>query len=312
MNTTSAAPPGEQRTRVKIVVPTHNRLQGLREVLQQAVSNVQESPDLDVDIVVVENGSDVSRLVAEQHGARYLFKAEGNASRARNAGADHIPACDLLVFLDDDAVPEQGWLRRLVAPLIDGIAEATVGGVHVAFETSVDDDVRRAFVDTSLTMDPAHPFLIGMNMAVRPDLFWACGGFDEELGPGALGGGEDVLVGLQISARGGRLAYVPGALVHHVVPASRLTDSALLARCAGAGRGEGWIMHHWLGSSPKWLRLRRLRTSVLLLVTRDARRRRALTEDYWRERQLASEAGKPLKFKVAVVAPVASAVDPRA
>src|SRR5579863_2053725 len=66
------------------------------------------------DVLVVDNASQDSQTydIARQWGVRYLLAPVPGLSRARNVGAR---ACEseIVVFADDDAVPEQDWLTAL-------------------------------------------------------------------------------------------------------------------------------------------------------------------------------------------------------
>jgi cellulose synthase/poly-beta-1,6-N-acetylglucosamine synthase-like glycosyltransferase len=243
----------------------------------------------DVTTVVVENHTHEAEDIAVRHGARYELLATGNASIARNHGFHLFPGADVVAFLDDDAVPQQDWLERLAAPILAGDADATVGRCVVKFDGDVPDFVRPYYVDTDVALDPDAPFLIGMNMAVRPDAFRAVGGFPENLGPGAPLGGEDLLLSSMMRKAGYHLQAVLAAEVRHDIPAHRVTREVLLRRMKWAGRGEGWIAHHWFSSTPRLLPLRLLRSQLLLLGRHPLDRELVLSLRYWRERQMLAE-----------------------
>ncbi len=131
---------------------------------------------------MVENGTSVAKEITERHGATYVHLDEGNVAQARNRGVEEAGQVDAVAFLDDDVVPHAGWLERIVAPILAGSADATIGGIHVV--TDSDTDPRFcAYVDTAYALDPEQPFLAGLNMAVRPDSFQAVGGFICECAP---------------------------------------------------------------------------------------------------------------------------------
>lgn len=262
-----------------VVIPTHGRPDSLAAVLDA----------VDSPAIVVENGTRNARQVVERAGARYEWLPEANASAARNLGAERCSA-EIVAFLDDDVVPKPGWLDRLIAPIRAGEADATVGRIRVS--DVVPDSARAVFVETDRVIDPSRPFLAGGAMAMNRGRFLDLDGFDPELGPGALGCHEDVLLGLRLTAAGGRIRYVPDAEAVHHIPADRVSRRALLAHAERQGRSEGWVMHHWLGSNPTYLRLRLLRSTVLCAVNRNREhvQRRA------RERQLLRERGAPRKY----------------
>lgn len=270
---------------VAVVIPTRGRGEGL----DAALAAIRAPENWLVNVLVIENHTDEAESIARSRGARYERLVGGNASIARNHGARLAAGADAIAFLDDDSVPQGDWLRQLTLPIISGAADATVGACRVQFGKPVPDSVRGYFVDTDLALDPARPFLIGMNMAIKPAVFEALGGFPEYLGPGASIGGEDLLLSYRLTAAGYRLQAVLAATVRHDVPASRLTRKGLLERMTWAGRGEGWVTYHWLQDPPRHLRLRMLRSRVLLLTRPTLERELEFTLRYAREQQMLAE-----------------------
>ncbi len=272
---------------VAVVIPTHDRPDGLKTCLDAIVI----PPAWDVEIIVVENASNTARDVVRRHGATYVHLDASGASRARNAGASRALGAEAIAFLDDDVAPRSRWLERIVAPILAGDADATIGGVHVVTQAEVPPKFLAFYVDTDYALDVEHPFLAGLNMAVRPAAFSSVGGFNEKLGPGALGvGGEDILLGLMLTAEGHRIQAVLDAEVDHYVPPSRFTNEELLKRAFGAGRADGWLTYHWHGARYRWLRLRLARSFVVShLPARDFARKLDLIHRYGQETQLLAE-----------------------
>ena len=81
--------------------------------------------------------------------------------------------------------------------------------------------------------------------------------FDTELGPGALGFGDDGLFSWQLEEAGFRIGEAPEALVTHHPDASRLLRSSWLSAARSRGRTEAYLLYHWLHSDVKCPRLRR-------------------------------------------------------
>ncbi len=121
--------------------------------------------------------------ITERHGATYVHLDKGNVAQARNRGVEQAGQVDAVAFLDDDVVPHAGWLERIVAPILAGDADATIGGIHVVTDSDIDPRFHAYYVDTAYALDPEQPFLAGLNMAVRPDAFQAVGGFICECAP---------------------------------------------------------------------------------------------------------------------------------
>ena len=186
-----------------------------------------------------------------------------------------------MVFTDDDCLAPPDWLERLA----DGYARhpevVGVGGSLVpeaeALRTSAvaryEDLVARQVFgvgDEEAIGGFECPAGGTNNMSYRRKALLEAGGFDEGFPPRVWG--EDADLKLRITERGGRLLYVPVAVVH-------LRDYALgtfLRQSMERGRGEAHfrIKHH---GSRGWARhLRRLAVAPLKLLAAPLRRDPAL------------------------------------
>ncbi len=115
-DTRPIAPPSAVRPyRVSVVIPTRNR----SRLLAEAVRSIQavDGPDLDLEVVVVDNGStDDTEQVAKALGTRYLRATKPGAAATRNVGIEAATG-DYIAFLDDDDVWLPGHLRPQLALL---------------------------------------------------------------------------------------------------------------------------------------------------------------------------------------------------
>ena len=106
--------PSGRRT-VSVVIPTRDRAALLREALA-SVREI-EGPDLVLDIIVADNGSnDETPEVAREFGARLVRAVRPGAGAARNAGL-RAATGEFVAFLDDDDVWLPGHLRPHLALL---------------------------------------------------------------------------------------------------------------------------------------------------------------------------------------------------
>lgn len=221
-----------------VVVCTRERPEQLRRCLQGLLTAVRS----DEEILVVDNAPTTDRtatIVAEFDGTtipvRLVHEPAPGLSRARNA-ALRAATGDVVVFLDDDTVPEIGW----TVPL----REAFAGNPSVAIATGMVPPAQLDTAGQQLFQDRLHwceefspevysyanrgrlgplfPFAAGRlgtgaNMAVRRSALRKVGGFDQHLGAGtASRGGEDLEMFVRCLRQGWSLAYVPESVVWHV------------------------------------------------------------------------------------------------
>jgi glucosyl-dolichyl phosphate glucuronosyltransferase len=89
------------------------------------------------------------------------------------------------------------------------------------------------------------PELIGANMGFRRSVLKLVPAFDPELGPGALGLGEEALFGKQLAEAGFKIKYAPNAVVVHRPDESRLRRYAWIEAARKKGREEAYLRYHW-------------------------------------------------------------------
>ena len=232
---------------ISVVVCTRNRPEQLRGCLT-ALRRVTYEP---LEVLVVDNApSDdrtrdlVTELAREDPRFRYTSEPRPGLSRARNHGLA-TAKFDLVAFTDDDIRVDQGWPAALAAGFSSDPEAVCVTGVVVpsALNTGAERyfDSRYAWgeafeaqrYDLGEHRAPArlYPFTAGIfgtgaNFAVRRQAVADLGGFDCLLGAGGPGrGGEDLDMFLRLVMAGGRICYVPSALVWH----QHRSDTATLA-----------------------------------------------------------------------------------
>jgi hypothetical protein len=211
-----------------VVVCTRNRpamlhrcLQGLGELSQPAFQ-----------VLVVDNApeDDAARGVSLSHGARYLLVPDPGLSRARNAG---LASChtEIIVYLDDDAIPSPNWLDALLNCFDDPQIAAVGGRVHWCEVAGAPqhDSVPAAPATAAVRVDRNDASWYekvnfggigcGGNMAFRVSALRDVAGFNERLGLGAgIPVGEDNFAFFTLVRAGYRAAYAPDAVVLHPLP----------------------------------------------------------------------------------------------
>jgi glycogen synthase len=205
---------------VSVVISTLNRPESLRRTLISL--RYQRYPRFEVLVVDGPSDQPADGVTAEFAGTvRYLRCQEANLSKSRNLGIAAASG-DIVAFIDDDAVPEPGWLEELVTAY-DRDQVAGAGGIvfdftgtRLQYRYSESDRVGRTFFTHSegRPVRPGSerfPYLQGTNMSFRRELLAEIGGFDEEIEYNF----DEVEVCLQLIDQGYSLVQLAGAAVHH-------------------------------------------------------------------------------------------------
>jgi glycosyltransferase involved in cell wall biosynthesis len=108
--------------RVSVIIPTHNEAQAIGRVL----ADLPKSLVTEV-LVVDSNSTDGTAEIAESMGARVVHEPRRGYGRACLTGLCAATAPDLVVFLDGDYSDRPDELPLLLAPIIEGRADITLG-----------------------------------------------------------------------------------------------------------------------------------------------------------------------------------------
>jgi len=107
---------------VSVVIPTHNEAQSIGRVLADL------PPELVTEVLVVDsNSTDGTPEIAARMGARVLREPRRGYGRACLTGLANANTPDVVVFLDGDYSDRPAELPLLLAPIIEGGADITLG-----------------------------------------------------------------------------------------------------------------------------------------------------------------------------------------
>lgn len=201
---------------VSIVIPARNAEERIAPCLAALLPQVQARGGCEV-IVVDDASTDLTSEKAWQPGVTvYRLPRRQGPAAARNLGAARARG-DILLFLDADCEPADGWLLSMLQPFID----PGVCGVYGAYASRQPQLVAR-FAQAEfeerygrLTTLQSIDFMATHAAAIRRDVFDRLGGFSAE-----LLGNEDVDLAYRLSRQGRRVAFAPGAIVYHEHPAT--------------------------------------------------------------------------------------------
>lgn len=132
-----AGKPDARRPHVAVCACTYRRPDGLRALLEGVAAQGFRDRRPQLTVVVADNeGSEAARGTCRAFGARtgipvvYVHEPRRGIPAARNTLLDNLPAgCDFVAMLDDDEVPEPGWLERLLVAQAETGADVVHGPV---------------------------------------------------------------------------------------------------------------------------------------------------------------------------------------
>jgi GT2 family glycosyltransferase len=221
---------------ITVIIPTHNRPQMLQRCLLGLVK--QEFAHKDFEVIVVDDNSSydvASSLQANKFLAclnlnvQRLANTKG-AAPARNLGVRHAQG-KILAFLDDDAIPEAGWLTTIQEFFKTNVEVTAVTGrilpVNEKHPLSRSRQIRYEMrrnkllksqgegknyfqSKTSKIKYPLVTYLAGGNSAIRTLDFKECGSFNEDFEMM-----HDRELALKLERKGKILCYFDDMLIEH-------------------------------------------------------------------------------------------------
>lgn len=246
------------RADTSVVIATRGR----PRLLAECLASIAEGTVVPHRVIVVDNAPPddrtkelVARYRIEGSAVEYVREDRPGLAHAHNAAVTRVRT-GIVAFTDDDVRVHDRWLENLtgafdadpdtvcvtglIAPReLDTLPQQWVEGQGVyskGLRPRVFDNVQHRGDDPMFPYT-AGSFGSGANMAFRTVFLNSIGGFDGALGTGTVTkGGDDLAVFYDVIRHGGRLTYVPSAIVLH--PHHR--DYASLRRQVyGYGAGLG-------------------------------------------------------------------------
>lgn len=235
-----------------IVICTRNRAETLRDCLsalakQKGISQAQ--------VIVVDNNSTdhtgaVVRLFQDTFpNLRHVSEPRPGVANVRNAGFENATT-EYLAYLDDDVIPQPGWLEAILETFEATGADLVTGKVVPYWKRRKPWWVSKTLypilsgVDRGDDIVPVTDrFIPGANMAFRTSALREIGGFDvtlgvcrTEKGDKTIYLGEEPDAARRLMAAGGRIAYTGKAVVHHLTTGERCSVIGLGRYAKHSGR----------------------------------------------------------------------------
>ncbi|MEO5628539.1 MAG: glycosyltransferase [Thermomonas sp.] len=275
--------PTSETPRASIVIPMYGAFVHTLACLRAIAAH---SPAAGIEVIVVDDASpDDSR--------EKLALIDGIRLHARESNGGFIAACndgaalargEFLIFLNNDTVPQPGWLDALLATFNEHAGVGLVGARLIYPDGRLQEAGGVVFADGSgwnygRHEDPADcrfayvrdaDYVSGAAIAIPRELFQRLGGFDARYAPAYY---EDTDLAFAVRAAGLRVLYQPRAVVVHDEGATAGTDLASGAK-AGQVRNQQVFAEKWRdelarqlapGSIPTPALLHRRKPQVLII-----------------------------------------------
>lgn len=232
MSTASPAGPPP----VLVAVTTFRRTE-LLPTLVDAIHGAARASGERMRIAVVDNDPDRSAAaVAGALGVDYVSEPVPGIAAARQAALDAARDGELVAMVDDDVVPQPGWLDALVDVWLAQRPAVVMGYVEYVWPDGTDPWIvaggfmRRRRRVTGQRLDA---LATGNVLIDAPQVRRLGAAFDTTLG---LAGGEDMLFGRSILAAGGSIVASADSVVRDEVPAARTTREFVRRRTVSQGQ----------------------------------------------------------------------------
>lgn len=212
------------KPRTSIIIPVFNQ----SALTAQCLNALAAQQDCEVIVVDDASEDDTTRVLEEFKDRVHVVRHQVNLgfATACNDGAGKATAADYLVFLNNDTVPQPGWLEALIR-YADHHPAAAVVGARLLYP---DDTIQHAGVVICQDLYPRHVYtgfpadhpavnksrqfqiVTAACMLVRRKVFEQSGGFDTAF----RNGFEDVDFCLRIRERGLEVHYCPDSVAYHL------------------------------------------------------------------------------------------------
>ena len=262
--------------RLSLIIATYNRAEQLMVTLSSVAEQSADSALWEC-IVVDNNSKDDTRqrvtAFKESYShlnIEYVHEPIQGLSAARNAGGERAHG-DIVAFIDDDERIVAEFVEAYIE-LFDNYGDAMAAGGKIIAEYPTG---RPTWMSRYTEQPIANPMDFGKeirlfpkgripgggNMAMRREVFTTIGLFNTSLGRTGkrLIGGEESDLFERMQSAGMRCYYVPRAVMYHIIPQEKLSDTYLerLAYNIGISQYRRATLRHrivrlYVGEVAKW------------------------------------------------------------
>ena len=238
---------------VSIIIPSYNRDKMIGITLESFVN--QDYPQDRFEIIVADNHStdDTKAVVMEWQkkspvSIRYIYEERQGVHFARNSAAKKAKG-DILYFTDDDMIAEPDLLSELVKVFeMDPLVGTATGRVFPKWEIQPPDWVLQlcyngwlSIFDTlgdGIHIDETDFGVYSCHQAIRKEALFKAGGFNPESTYTDYVGDGETGLSIKLKDIGYKFGYNGKSIIHHMIPASRMTQDYLNKRLANQGSAD--------------------------------------------------------------------------
>ena len=203
--------------KVSVVIPTHNRLEKLRETVEKL--RLQDFPKEDYEIIVVDDGSNPPVVFEKDFtvsSSVKIVRLEGEErSVARNTGAKNAQG-ELLIFIDDDIFTQPDFIEKHWQAHQEFSDLLAIGEILLPEDSQntpfgrFRQRLEKDGIPRKRGLVAEKNFCAAGNASIKRDLFLKLNGFDT-----TLTSAEDQDFALRHTSQGGQIAFLPEASVIH-------------------------------------------------------------------------------------------------
>jgi cellulose synthase/poly-beta-1,6-N-acetylglucosamine synthase-like glycosyltransferase len=231
--------------KVTIAVPHYKNLEALRRLvvaLQEQKIPVNSASQVDLEIIIIndelENTIKARDFGEHNFDLNIINKEHEGVAAARNTAIKEARG-EIILFLDQDCVPQNDWLYNMICSFLKNKGVCGVGGKIIPLPNrglvneyfNFVNHLEKPIVDRK---NGEIVTIITGNSGFRREALNAIGGFDQNIFDLSSHGGEDVDITYRLKLSNYHVIYEPSAVVFHEYP-NKFSD--IFFKYANYGRG---------------------------------------------------------------------------
>ncbi|MCX2492575.1 glycosyltransferase [Pedobacter sp. PF22-3] len=241
---------------ISVVIPTYNRAKFIGLTLESFAK--QDYPEDFFEIIVINNNSTdntvsvVNKMICKYPLIRYFEEPRQGVHFARNSAIKYAKG-DILYYTDDDMIADRNLLKIITSTFdLDPKIAAVSGRVLPKWETDPPPWIKKYcsngllslnFDETPINISNELIAIYSCSQAMLKSAFLQSGGFNPENTMGDWIGDGETGLALKLLDLGYKLAYNGNAIIYHVIPKSRTTQSYLNKRYANQANCDSYTMY---------------------------------------------------------------------